>query len=201
VATFFLSQGEDSSREVAWQTRWEQETIPESAIIDKLGAKYIMLDSQTTTSKFWALVFWSEQERTKYFDTYFVPQEEDKLVPATLFHPEYYQSLAVRLYNFDGKAVTPADTIVISYEEKPFQEGGTVKVVNNIEIFPSYEEANDYISGQKSGQFKIVSETPFISAVPLEELINYKLVYSSQESEFQAGVGNVPSVKIFEYVE
>jgi len=201
VAKYFLSQGENSSQEVEWKTRWEQETIPESEIIDKLGAKYIMLDIQTITSKFWALTSWAEQERTKFFDTYFVPQEKDKLVPATLFHPEYYRSLAVRLYNFDGKAVTPEETVVISYEEKPFQEGGTVKVINNIEFFPSYEEAKSYISEQKSGQFQIVGQTPFISAVPLEELEHFKLVYRSRESSSQPGVGNVPEVKIFEYVE
>jgi hypothetical protein len=147
------------------------------------------------------LASWAEQEKTQYFDAYFIPQEEDKLVQATLFHPEYYRSLAIRLYNFDGKAVTPEQTIVISYEEKPFQEGGTVNVVNNIEFFPSYEEATSYISSQKSGQFRIVSDSPFVSPVPLEELEHYKLVYSSPESSPQPGVGNVPNVKIFEYVE
>ena len=201
VATYFLSQGEDSTQEVEWKTRWGQEIIPESDIIDKLGAKYIMLDNQTVTSKFWALASWAKQERTQYFDAYFVPQEEDKLVPVTLFHPEYYRSLAIRLYNFDGKAVTPEQTIVISYEETPFQEGGAVKVVNNIEFFPSYEEATSYISSQKSGQFRIVSDSPFVSPVPLEELEHFKLVYSSPESSPQPGVSNVPNVKIFEYVE
>jgi dolichyl-diphosphooligosaccharide--protein glycosyltransferase len=201
VATYFLSQGKDSTQEVEWKTKWGQEIIPESDIIDKLGAKYIMLDNQTVTSKFWALASWAEQEKTQYFDTYFIPQEEDKLVPATLFHPEYYRSLAIRLYNFDGKAVTPEQTIVISYEEKPFQEGGAVKVVNNIEFFPSYEEATSYISSQKSGQFRIVSDSPFVSPVPLEKLEHYELVYSSPESSPQPGVGNVPNVKIFEYVE
>ncbi len=201
VARFFLSEGENSSQEVEWETRWEQETIPESAIIDKLGARYIILDNQTTTSKFWALANWAQLESTKYLDTYFVPQEENKFVPITLFHPEYYRSLAVRLYHFDGMAVTPAQTAVISYEEKPFQDGGTVKVVNNIEFFPSYQEANNYLAGQKSGQFQIVGETPFISPVPLEALKHYKLVYQSPESSYQTGVGNIPEVKIFEYVE
>jgi len=201
VATFLLSQSEDSSKQVEWQTSREQALIPESEIIDKIGAKYIMLDSQTTTSKLWALIFWSEQERTNYFDNYFMPQEKNQLVKITLFYPEYYRSLAVRLYNFDGKAVTPAQVAVISYVEKPFQDGGMVKVINGVEVFPSYEEAQSYVSGQKSGQYRIVSESPFISAVPLEEVEHYKLVYSSPESQDQPGVGKVPAVKIFEYVK
>ncbi len=201
VATYFLSQDENSSREVEWRTGREQEIIPESAIIDKLGARYIMLDNQTTTSKLWALSHWAEQEGAIFFDTYYVPQEGNQLAPATLFHPEYYRSLAVRLYNFDGKAVTPEQTIVISYDEKPFQRGGSVKVIDNVEFFPSYEEANSYISSQESGQFRIIGDSPFISPVPLEEVEHYKLVYSSPQSSPQIGAGNVPTVKIFEYVE
>ncbi len=201
VANFFLSQDENSSQEIEWKTKWEQETIPASEIIDKLDAKYIMLDSQTVTTKLWALTFWSEQEQTKYFDTYFVPTDKDNFTQATLFHPEYYQSLAARLYNFDGKAVTPEQVAVISYEEKPFQEGGMVKVVNEIKIFPSYEEAQSYIAEQESGQLQIVGDSPFLSPVPLEALKNYKLIYSSPESTSFPGVGNVPTVKIFEYLK
>ena len=201
VAKFFLSQSEDSFQEIEWRTRWEQETIPESAIIDKLGARYIMLDDQTTTSKFWALANWAQEEGQKYFDTYFIPQEEGRFAAATLFHPEYYRSLAVRLYSFDGRAVTPAETAVISYQERPFQEGGTVKVVNDVQIFDSYEDAQSYISDQESGQFQIVGDSPFSSPVPLEELKNYKLIYSSPESANQPAAGDVPAVKIFEYLK
>jgi dolichyl-diphosphooligosaccharide--protein glycosyltransferase len=200
VARYLLSPGEDASREVEWKTAWEQETIPENTLINKLGARYIMLDNETVTSKLWALANWAEQENTQYFETYFIPQEEDKLIQATLFHPEYYHSIAVRLYNFDGKAVIPEQTAVISYEEKPFQEGGTVKVVNNVELFSSYEEATAYLSSQESGQHRIVGESPFISPVPLEELEYFKMVYSSPESLPQPGVDNVPTVKIFEYI-
>ncbi|MFH1925335.1 MAG: oligosaccharyl transferase, archaeosortase A system-associated [Chloroflexota bacterium] len=203
VAKYFLSQGENSSQEVEWKTNWEQEIIPESDIVDKMGARYIMLDNQTITSKLYALIFWSNQEASKYFDIYLEPKPDNKnmLVGTLYLHPEYYRSLAVRLYNFDGKAVTPAQVEVISYQERPLKEGGTVKVIDGKQVFPSYEEAKSYISEQKSGQFQIVGETPFISAVPLEELEHYKLVYSSPESLPQPGVSNVPIVKIFEYVK
>jgi asparagine N-glycosylation enzyme membrane subunit Stt3 len=203
VATYFLSQDEDSSQEVEWKTNREQEIIPESDIIDKLGAKYIMLDNDITTNKLHALIFWSKQEQTRFFDTYLEPHPDEKnmLVGTMYLHPEYYRSLAVRLYNFDGKAVTPAEIEVISYEEKPLKEGGTVKVINDKQYFPTYEEAKSYISEQKSGQFRIVSDSPFISAVPLEELEHFKLVYSSPEYFTLPGVDNISLVKIFEYVE
>jgi len=201
VATFLLSQSENSSQEVEWQTEREQEMIPESDIINKLGTKYIMLDDQIVTSKFWALGIWSEQELSKFFDFYLEPREKNVFARKAFFHPEYYRSLGVRLYYFDGKAVTPPETVVISYEERPFQGGGMVKVITDTKTFPSYQEANDYISAQKSGDFQIVSDTPSVSPVPLEELKHYQLVYRSPETTYQPGVGNVPSIKIFEYIK
>ena len=203
VANFLLSQSEDSSQEIKWKTRWEQETIPESELIDKLDAKYIMLDTQTVTTKLWALTFWSEQEQTKYFDTYLEPHpdEANTLVGAVYLHPEYYRSLGVRLYNFDGKPVTPEQVKVVSFQVRPLKEGGTIKVIDDEQFFPGYEEAQSYIAEQESGQFQIVGESPFLSPVPLEALQNYKLVYSSPESTYFPGLGNVPTVKIFEYLK
>jgi len=203
VANFLLSQGENSSQEIEWKTRWERVTIPDSEIIDKLDAKYIILDSQTTMSKLWALTFWSEQEQTKYFETYLEPHPDEKntLVGTVYLHPEYYRSLAVRLYNFDGKAATPQQVKVVSFQVRPLKKGGTVKVIDDEQFFPSYEKAKSYISEQKSGQFQIVGDSPLLSPVPLEALKNYKLVYSSPESTYFPGVGNVPSVKIFEYLK
>ena len=203
VATYFLSQDENSSQEVAWQTAQEQTRIPESEIIDKLGAKYIMLDNDTVTNKLHALIFWAKQDTAKYYDIYLQPHPEEKnLLVGTLFlYPEYYRSLAVRLYNFDGQAVTPEEVEVISYQERPFKGGGTIKLVENKQFFPSYEEAESYIAEQKTGQFRIVGESPFTSAVPLEKLEHFKLVYSSPDSIIQPGGDNVSLVKIFEYVK
>ncbi len=203
VATYLLSQDENSSQEVEWKTEWEQTKIPESEIIDKLGTRYIMLDNETATSKFHALAFWANQEKEKYYDVYLEPHpdEENMLVGMVYWYPEYYRSLAVRLYNFDGKAVTPEQIVVVSYQERPLREGGTIKVINDKQFFPSYEEAESYIAEQKSGQFRIVGESPFISAVPLEELEHFKLVYGSPDSLIQPGGDSISLVKIFEYVK
>jgi len=129
-----------------------------------------------------------------------VPQEKGELVPVQLFHPEYYRSLVVRLYNFDGQAVTPEVSIVISYEKKAVQDK-SINLITNVQDFSNYEEATAYISSQKSGNYRIVSDSPFISPVPLEELKRYKLIYSSEGSVKQPGVGRIPSVKIFEYIK
>jgi len=152
------------------------------------------------TGKFWAIITWSGREATEFFDTYYLPKE-GKLVPVRLFYPEYYRSLAIRLYNFDGKAVTPESSVVISYEEKVNPSGELYKVVTDAQPFSNYEEAVSYISSQKSANYRIVGGNPFVSPVPLETLTYYKLIHSSDDSVTQPGVGMLPSVKIFEYTE
>jgi dolichyl-diphosphooligosaccharide--protein glycosyltransferase len=196
VAKFFLSQDEDSTRE----TKWKQEIIPEKEIIVKLGTSYIIIDHQTATGKFWALASWAEMEAAEFFEIYYLAQEDGRLAPASVFYPEYYRSMVARLYNFDGQAVTPERSIVISYEQKK-SGGETIKLITGAEYFPSYEEATAYLSSRESDNYRLVGDNPFISPVPLAELKNYKLVYSSDGLISQPGVGNMPSVKIFEYTK
>ena len=76
----------------------------------------------------------ANQEKEKYYDIYLEPHpdEENMLVGTIYWHPEYYRSLVARLYNFDGKAVTPEQIEVISYQERPLKEGGTIKVIDAI---------------------------------------------------------------------
>ncbi len=200
VAKFFVSQNEDSTQEVNWKTKWEEEIIPEKAIMDKLGSSYIIIDYQTAGGKFWALANWAEREQTEFFDIYYISQEKGKLTPVQLFHPAYFRSMVSRLYNFDGQAVTPKESIVISYEEKVVQDQSIkIKLITDVHKFTSYEEATAFISSQQSGNHQIVSDNPFISPVPLEALKNYKLIYSSSILKVQPGVGGIPAVKIFEY--
>jgi len=118
-----------------------------------------------------------------------------------LFYPEYYRSLVVRLYNFDGKQVVPSSSIVVSYEQKITREGQSYREITGAKTFSSYEEAEAYVSSQKSGNYKIVSSDPFASPVPLEALEHYKMVYSSKGTKLQPSGGIVSEVKIFEYTE
>ena len=118
-----------------------------------------------------------------------------------LFYPEYYQSLAVRLYNFDGRAVTPEKTYVISFKEEESREGKTYKQITSSKSFASYEEAVTQLSRQKSANYRIIGINPFQSPVPLTAVEHYQLVYGSDIRVKNAGVEDLSAVKIFEYVE
>jgi dolichyl-diphosphooligosaccharide--protein glycosyltransferase len=183
VAGFFTSQDEKSA----------------SKIVQEMGTAYVIIDYETATSKFWAIALWAGQERTDFFDTYYVVQE-GKVVPINLFYPEYYRSMSTRLYSFDGKAVTPDTLRVISFQENTTSGGEVIKQITSVQSFSSYEEATAYIAGQQSANYRIISDNPFISPVPLEALEHYNLVHGSDVPIRLADGRTLPAVKIFEYV-
>ncbi len=185
VAQFFVSLDEDSGR----------------AMAQKLGTSYVMIDKETTTDKFYAIAQWAGLDKSQFYDYYFFKQEENRLVRGVLFYPDYYRSLVVRLYNFDGQAITAGVSRVISYEEITLPDGQSAKVITDVQAFPSYEEAVAYISSQESGNYRIVSDSPFSSPISLDALEDYRLIHSSEEETVVSGVEvAVPEVKIFEYI-
>jgi len=190
VASFFTAQDEKTGNEIA----------------NQLGTSYIIVDyeiayvdPQTGGGKFWAMALWAGKQPVDFFDIYLVPQE-NQLVPRLLFYPEYYRSLAVRLYNFGGKAVTPEGTPVITYEHRTDRKGRLYKVVTKAQTFKSYEEAQAYISSQPSNtKHRIIGTSPSSSPVPLTALERYQLIYNSEGTVKLSGAGAVPEIKVFSY--
>jgi len=184
VGLFFTAQDEASANER----------------INKLGSKYVIIDYDTTTDKFYAVATEAGSSAEKFRDLYYWEQKGQTMVPVFLMYPEYYRSLAVRLYNFDGGEVTPQKSDVISYEEKVRRDGTRIKQITSLQSFPSYEEAEAYVLSQESENYRIVSGNPFISPVPLKALEHYQLVYSSDNPIIRHHVGRISEVKIFEYI-
>ncbi|MFC1958877.1 oligosaccharyl transferase, archaeosortase A system-associated [Chloroflexota bacterium] len=171
-------------------------------MMDDLGVKYVIIDHETalTTKIFPAVAIWAGKDITEFSNVFYMP-ETVTVKPLLLYYPEYYRSLSTRLYSFDGKAVTPESTVVISYQENKDKNGNTYKTITDSEQFDTYEEAETYLSSQKSGNYRIVGTDPFISPVPLEALAHYELIYSSNITVTLPNVGAVPAVKIFEYAK
>ncbi len=181
----------------------QDEASADKILLDKWGSKYVIVDYATAmpvVGKFHAVAKLSGNIPDKFFDIYYQPQGETAR-PVPVFYPEYYRSLLVRLYNFDGKRVIPTSSTVISYEERLSRDGQPYKEITDAKSFPSYEAAQAYIASQKSGNYRIVSADPFVSPVPLEALEHYKLVYSSRGSKMTPSGDSIPEVKIFEYVK
>ncbi len=194
VATFLTAQDEGSANEV----------------IRELDSDYVILDYETAYidpvsagGKYWAVITWAGMETGEFFDLYLVPHptEENVMVLRPFFYPKYYRSMAVRLYNFDGQAVTPASIWVISYEERTDASGTIFKMVVTAEQFDNYEEAEAFRLSQDSDNYRIASMNPLHSCVPLEALEHYGLVHSSEYLVALVDENTIPEVKIFEYLD
>jgi len=186
VALFFASQDEVSANQ----------------IIENLGARYIIIDYPLITGLFLGSVaIFAGKELSYFFDVYYERERDGIYRSVTLYHPEYYRCIAVRLYNFDCQAVTPTNsTFVISYEEKVDSQGKVRKVITSSELFPTYDDARAYVAKQ-GNNYRIVGINPFISPVPLEELKHYRLIHGSEQEMPTHGKENTPFVKIFEFTK
>lgn len=165
-----------------------------------LSSRYVMLDNETVTGMSYILLH-AGVEREQFFDGYYRPVPgTTQLEPVVLYHPEYYRSLAVRLYNFDGEAVSPRSCKVIAWEERMSVEGKYKHLVSSRD-FQDYDEAVKFISAQKPGNYRIVGEDPFSSPVPLARVSGYRLAFSSEAKIKSAGGVEMPEVKVFEYIK
>jgi dolichyl-diphosphooligosaccharide--protein glycosyltransferase len=185
---FFTAQNESAAR----------------AIVEEynLGTKYVMIDSAMATGKFYAMADWAGKNVSEFYEYYYVPAEQGGQW-ATLFYPAFYQSMAIRLYNFDGKAVTPAinSSIVISYQEQVTGDGQRYKAITSGQAFATYEEARAYLASQTSGNYRIVGTSAFASPVPLEASADYQRVYPEHTlPEPNGATTSATTVKIFKYV-
>lgn len=181
---FFTAQDESSANELA----------------DELGTKYVVIDSAMPVTKFYAMAEWAGKSVDEFYEYYYVPASSGGGGNwGILYYPAYYKSIVVRLYNFDGKAVVPTQSGVISYVERVTSGGEKYKEITGWQPFSSYEEAQAYVASQTSGNYRIVSGDPFSSPVPLEELNSYELRHQSEAKTTVAGQ-TVPSVKIFKYL-
>jgi len=183
VARLFTAQNEPAANEFA----------------NNLNSKYVIIDFSTITSMYGALATYAGTSSDQFSDIYYVPANGG-LRAVKYYYPQYYQSLAVRLFIFSGEETTSKSTDVISYMEKVTPDGYRYKEVTDTKTFTSYEEAVDYITEQDSGNYRIVSSDPLSSPIPLDKLEHYKLVYSSNQSSLIYMNQTVPTLTIFEYI-
>jgi asparagine N-glycosylation enzyme membrane subunit Stt3 len=168
-------------------------------LMEELDSMYLLLDYPTAIYKFYAVSEWAGEQKEDYFDKYF--QEQNGVLKSVyLFYPEYYQTLLVRLYFFEGKAVTPEVTTVINFVEKQTSDGQTFKEITGVKQLASYREAQAFIESANEGNYRIVSTDPFSSPVPLAPLEHYRLVYRSEASSSPGNSKNPTPVKAFIYL-
>jgi dolichyl-phosphooligosaccharide-protein glycotransferase len=178
VANYFIAQDEASAETMA----------------DEMKADYVVTDYQTATSKFWAMATWAGKSQSDYFEIFWdAKNNQQKLY----IYPAFYQSMATRLYSFNGTAQTGLNPVVVEYTVRTTSQGSYKEIISENQ-FATYDEAIAYQSAQTSGDFVIVGNDVMVSPVPLQALQNYKLVFSSEAQTTLSSTGTTAQIKIFE---
>jgi dolichyl-diphosphooligosaccharide--protein glycosyltransferase len=166
-----------------------------------INAKYVMIDWDMATGKFYAMTAWSGIPITKYYGFFYQPQG-DKLVPARVYRSPFFRTMTARLFFFDGSEVPVTDAFAVAYQVVE-QDGMEFPVIiNPPKKSKDYNELMQYVNESKSkgylaevvGKGDPASLTP---SVPLEALQHYRLVH---ESESVVTYDGQKFVKTFEHV-
>ena len=169
-------------------------------ILDEVGARYVVAHAEVPIlpragliqGKFETLAAWAGKDLTRYWETFFVKDTDGSFGARVLFHPEYYRTLAVRLYVHGGAAAKPHDaTYVVTYVERTLPDGTRGKEIVESQRFKTYEAAVAYLNRQGHTGRAIVGLDPKQTPVPIEPLTRLRLVHESP--------GESPAVRIFEY--
>ncbi len=194
------------------------DTSGATKVLDSVQSKYVIVDYAMVTGKFTAMPTYADastidlkvsaglgETKHDYIGIYnigeFYQSKGDAVQQTMVFYPDYYKSMAVRLFNFNGMPVTSAGCLVIVY-----QEGNDMKWIEAIIDCPSYDDAVAYTKHNtlpENKKYAIGGIDPFVSCVDLNGIQDtYRLVYQSGLVELKfLNTYQLPEVKIFEVVQ
>jgi len=171
-------------------------------ILDERRTRYVIAHAEVpilprgdvVQGKFETMVWWSGKEVSHYWETFLTKDPKSgQLGPLVLFHPEYYQTLMVRLYVYGGGPYVPKDTTyVITYRDHKNADGSVNKEILESRRFKTHEGAVAFIDRQGHTGRLIVGLNPKESPVPIEPLTRFKLIHESP--------GGAPAVRVFQYL-
>ncbi len=175
---FFLAQNESEAEAVL--AKLDENRAAYS------NTKYVITDFPMAVNKFHAIAAWSGEPLNKYYGA--IPQGSSY---TQVYMPTYFNTMVARLHFFDGT-------------ETPVSEAWAIRVspsgqVEPIKVSRNYAELENIVNeSEKQGYGAvIVTQSPASTAVPLEALKHYRLVYESKSAVTSNGQ---KYVKIFEHV-
>jgi asparagine N-glycosylation enzyme membrane subunit Stt3 len=178
-----------------------QDESSANQLLNKLGSKYVIIDSSMAVGKFYAMAIWAGKSQSQFFDVFYQSTQTGTFQAVTLYYPEYYQSMCARLYLFGGQEWVPQQVIAITWTERQLTstDGSTftAKIISGQQSFTSYNSAKAFIDTHPD--YYIVGASPLVSPVPLDKLEHYELIYQSPTTVATQQTGNISQVEIFQY--
>jgi dolichyl-diphosphooligosaccharide--protein glycosyltransferase len=192
AAAYFISTSEENA----------------SAILDKLGTRYVVTDIEMDSGKFPAMATWYNPllAADPYMKTMYIPDQNNpnRLEPRLLNTQQYYQTMVSRLHNFDG-SMTPATRVYYLEYADPSITNISLPVISNAVLTnasDASERAGQYNLKAPGGYHAIVLSSSLINPVAdIPALRHYRLIHESPTNVFSAATPDLKYVKIFEYVK
>lgn len=187
----------------------EQNERDAVGILEELGARYVVIDwsmaaqparpGEGPTSKFDAMALWADRPLETYYEPFLLLTDDGSYVSAYLFYPAYFESMSAQLFVFAGDAVRATRTLVVEYERTTDADGRPVKRATNLTAAEDYDSALAMLRQLPEGKAALVSDSPYLSCIPLPPLSHFERVFDSS-SVFMATDGSMmPEVRAFAY--
>ena len=200
----------------------------ENAVVQKLNhlrTKYVITDYQMAGSKFGAMAIWANPTiQTEPFYTHLLQQSSGGAYSVvTGYTEDYYNTLTVRLQNFDG-SYTEADSVILALTDNSGGYGYPVitytkSYANADDAWKMAKDYNAQTANTAAGKYAYVlsapnpykPETYFTPNTDVPALKHFRLVHESDTyvvpvDSYTIGVtepngGGTAWVKTFEYVK
>ncbi len=168
---------------------------PEAArsLASQMHARYAVLNFEVT-GKLWETVLrWSNRTVSRYQQVIFTNTPTGGRIPLIIYLPDYYKTMAVRIYNFDGQPIS-AGSEISAFITKPVRDvsGMQIDVLEREEKFESQEKLQEYRLLHPGQSVLVGSNDPLVSCVNVDGLDWVKPVFAS------SGQAGPRTVKVFE---
>ncbi len=160
AAAFYTATGEAEALEILARRRSRYVVVDRSLPMTVPGAGRIM------SSQLEAIARWGEMDPSRFYELAW-----DRGRPLFLYHPDYYRTMAIRLFGYDGRGWTPSSsTWAVVVDSR--------RTLVASRRFATYEEGLDFVNRER-GAWRLVGLDPVRSCVPLEPLTRFSLAFAS----------------------
>ena len=191
---YFFAESEDAANRIA----------------DRLDTRYVITDWKMADSKFPSMVTWyqssvpnKEVPDNYYYQIFSVSGEQANTTLSPLKFQPYYQTMVIRLQNFDGSMAKPDEVVYIEYDE-PMIRNGTPLVYRYevLGIDAARETLATFSSTPHEGKGAAIVNTGLGDPIePIDALQHYRLIYEQGNNSAETSPDDAQLVKTFEYVK
>lgn len=163
------------------------------AFLRERHARYVIADrsmpmsvvnaGQPEASQLELMARWAERDPATYYELY-----SERGQPVFLYYPEYYQTMAIRLFAYGGGTYTPSNTTwAIAANAR--------KEIVDSKMFATYEEGAAFVRANGPA-WRLAGRHPLLSAVPIAPVTSLVRDFASAQG-VDGPIGRIPEVSVY----